>query len=214
MTRVSLYVDGFNLYFGLKAKGWRKYYWLDHHALGIRLLRDGQVLVASNYFTSRIRPHDGNDADVARQAVYLDALAARGEVAIHYGHFLVKRRWGASCRATWTSFEEKMTDVNIAVRLLADAADDAFDVALVVSGDSDLVPPISELRRRWPTKRVVAVWPPQRHSNELKAIAHGEHYVSEAALRQSQLPERVEGPNGEVLVRPVTWTKQPKPRHS
>ena len=29
MSRVILYVDGFNLYFGLRSKGWRKYYWLD-----------------------------------------------------------------------------------------------------------------------------------------------------------------------------------------
>ena len=26
--RVIAYIDGFNLYFGLKAKGWRQFYWL------------------------------------------------------------------------------------------------------------------------------------------------------------------------------------------
>ena len=27
--RVAVYVDGFNLYYGLRSKGWRRYYWLD-----------------------------------------------------------------------------------------------------------------------------------------------------------------------------------------
>ena len=29
MERVSVYVDGFNLYYGLRSRGWRRYYWLD-----------------------------------------------------------------------------------------------------------------------------------------------------------------------------------------
>ena len=27
--RLIAYIDGFNLYFGLKEKGWKRYYWLD-----------------------------------------------------------------------------------------------------------------------------------------------------------------------------------------
>ena len=27
--RVAVYIDGFNLYYGLKSKGWSRYYWLD-----------------------------------------------------------------------------------------------------------------------------------------------------------------------------------------
>ncbi len=29
MDRVIVYIDGFNLYFGLKSKGWRRYFWLN-----------------------------------------------------------------------------------------------------------------------------------------------------------------------------------------
>jgi len=35
MDRVIAYVDGFNLYFGLKSKGWRRYYWLNPRALAL-----------------------------------------------------------------------------------------------------------------------------------------------------------------------------------
>ena len=41
MVRGAVYVDGFNLYFGLKAKHGRKYLWLDLHALAVSLLHPG-----------------------------------------------------------------------------------------------------------------------------------------------------------------------------
>ena len=37
--RVIVCIDGFNLYFGLKEMGWRKYYWLDFVALSNNLLK-------------------------------------------------------------------------------------------------------------------------------------------------------------------------------
>lgn len=49
-----------------------------------------------------------------------------------------------------TSYEEKMTDVNIAVELLGDAQDDAFDTAIIISGDSDLTPPVRATLSRYP----------------------------------------------------------------
>ena len=44
MTRVISYVDGFNLHFGLRHKGWRRYYWLDLVALSQELLKPDQTL--------------------------------------------------------------------------------------------------------------------------------------------------------------------------
>jgi len=38
-ARVIAYIDGFNLYFGLKSKGWKRYYWLDLSELCLRLLK-------------------------------------------------------------------------------------------------------------------------------------------------------------------------------
>ena len=56
LQRVAAYIDGFNLYYGLRSKGWRRYYWLDLHRLVERLLRPGQQLVAVRYFTTRVVP--------------------------------------------------------------------------------------------------------------------------------------------------------------
>ena len=39
IERVIVYIDGFNLYFGLKSKGWKRYYWLNLQKLAIKLLK-------------------------------------------------------------------------------------------------------------------------------------------------------------------------------
>jgi len=52
--RVAVYVDGFNLYFGMKESGWRRYYWLNVESLATNLLRPNQNLVKVKYFTSRV----------------------------------------------------------------------------------------------------------------------------------------------------------------
>jgi len=70
-------------------------------------------------------------------------------------------------RYYWLDYEEKMTDVNIVIQLLGDAFDNAFDTALVISGDSDLTTPIRRVRERFAKKRVVVAFPPRETLNKL-----------------------------------------------
>jgi uncharacterized LabA/DUF88 family protein len=205
MSRVIAYVDGFNLYFGLKAKGWKKHYWLDLNGLATSLLKPGQTLAGVHYFTARIRDNSRNVADMQRQSDYLDALATLPSLTIHYGHYLKKTRRCHNCGATWMDYEEKMTDVNIAMQLLADAFDDHFDTALVISADSDLTTPVRQVRTRFPAKRVIVAQPPGRNSVQLANEATASFTISETKVRQSQLPEQITKPDGYVLVRPTTW---------
>lgn len=204
MQRVAAYIDGFNLYFGLKDGGFKRYYWLDVAALSGQLLQPDQKLAATHYFTARIRDNGHNRLDSQRQNNYLEALEAR-HVRVQYGHFLEKPRECHACHAKWTSYEEKMSDVNLAIQLLADAFDGAFDTALIVSGDSDLTTPIRRIRKRYPDKRLIVAFPPERHSAELKRAADGYVHIGEDKLRTSQLPGRVTKPDGYVLRRPATW---------
>ncbi|MCA1704132.1 MAG: NYN domain-containing protein, partial [Actinobacteria bacterium] len=68
MDNVAVYIDGFNLYNGMKAKHGRKFLWLDLEAVSQRLLRPGQRLVAVRYFTASVR----NDPPAqARQNAYI-----------------------------------------------------------------------------------------------------------------------------------------------
>jgi uncharacterized LabA/DUF88 family protein len=101
--------------------------------------------------------------------------------------------------------EEKKTDVNIAVALLDDAYDDRFDIAVVVSGDSDLAPPIVSVLNRFPEKRVVVAFPPRRQSSELRRVASAAIPISEAKIRASRLPNPVILTSGHRLLAPRGW---------
>jgi uncharacterized LabA/DUF88 family protein len=203
LVRVAVYIDGFNLYFGLRAKYDRKYLWLDLQKLADSLVRPGQSLEFVRYFTARVR----RDAEgQQRQSDYLDALRERSpRVKIKDGRFQEKGRRCHDCGSAWTVFEEKETDVNIAVALLADAVRDQFDTALLISADSDLCPAVRETKSLFPAKRIIAAFPPGRHSAELKRVVNGFMFIGEDKVRQAQLPDQVATKAGVVLRRPKHW---------
>ena len=204
-TRVVVYIDGFNLYYGMRSRGWRRYYWLDLRRLAGRLLRRGQTLAEVKYFTARVIPDAGSEDKARRQNTYLEALATLADVDIHYGYYLPKMQRCSDCGATWQAYEEKMTDVNIAVELLSDAYDDRFDTAIVISADSDLARPITTIRERFPGKRVVVAFPPNRVSKLLRSVATASFTLGHGVLNSSQFPERVLADGGRVLIRPGRW---------
>lgn len=204
MNRVISYIDGFNLYFGLRSKGWNKYYWLDLYGVSSSLLKPYQHLEHCHYFTARVSA-GGQAQSKNRQTLWLDALSTRAGITVHEGHYLSKPQACKACGAQWTTYEEKMTDVNIATQLLIDAFDDRYDTALVISGDSDLTTPIQKVRQRFPAKRIVVAFPPGRHSAQLKKTAHGSLHIGEDKLRQNLLPENITMPNGFILKRPNEW---------
>lgn len=203
-VRVISYVDGFNLYFGLRSKGWRRYYWLDLVALSRSLLKPGQYLVHTHYFTARIQ-HRERGQSAGRQAIWLDALAAQEGITCHFGHYLAKQRRCHHCGAVWTSYEEKMTDVRIATQLIVDAYEDRFDTAIIISGDSDLAPPIEAIRNSFRDKRIIIAFPPGRRSERLKSLAHGYLVIGKDKLRKSLLPDQVVSPSGRMIHRPKEW---------
>ncbi len=83
MQRVIAYIDGFNLYYGLRAAGWRRYNWLNLRRLAENLLLPGQTLAAVRYFSARVRPGPDDPDKPARQQAFLDALGTLPDFHIH-----------------------------------------------------------------------------------------------------------------------------------
>lgn len=77
MQHVIAYVDGVNLYFGLKDSRFKTYYSLDLPTLANALLKPDQQLVPTHYFTARIRTNGRNADNAKHQTTYIDALAAQ-----------------------------------------------------------------------------------------------------------------------------------------
>lgn len=200
--RVIAYVDGFNLYFGLRSQGLTSGYWLDIPALIGRFLWRGQELIETKYFTSRIStPSD----KVKRQSEYIEALATRSRVSVYFGQYQTQKSSCRVCGEQWEVSREKMTDVNIAVELLKDAMSDRLDIAYLVSADSDLAAPVRAFRELWPEKRIVVLFPPGRGSLQLAAIAHGKRRIRGGLVLECQMPDEVVGPDGYPKRRPAEW---------
>jgi uncharacterized LabA/DUF88 family protein len=106
----------------------------------------------------------------------------------------------------WTSYEEKETDVNIAVSIVADAAAAASEIALIVSADRDLCPAIRTARSLNPGRGMIAAFPPRRSSFEIRSLIRGAFTVAAVDLRNSLLPDTVHDSRaGRVYKRPSKW---------
>ena len=98
-----------------------------------------------------------------------------------------------------------MTDVNIAVEMMADAYQDKFETALLISADSDLTPPVKKVKELFKDKRIVAAFPPKRSSARLAANVDASFTISRGRLSESLLPEKVTKSDGVTIARPTSW---------
>ena len=200
--RVIVYVDGFNFYFGLRSRKWQKYYWLDMVKFAKGLLRPHQELVEVNYFSAR---HTNPDKSI-RQNAFFQANSQNPQFMLHLGKFISKNIECHFCRNIIHSYEEKETDVRIATAMLSDVHDKRCDLTILVSADSDLVPPIERIKEINPAHKIITYFPPNRTSNNLKNWSNGTKVLSNKALFEScLLPEIMILPDGYELHRPEKW---------
>ncbi len=212
--RAITYIDGFNLYHGIRENGWRDCLWLDVVSLSHQLIARSNRLTEAKYFTARIRGAEPGDNDGRakqreakrkRQSDYLEALATMDRLQIYEGHYLPKTVTCRGCGSSWSRPEEKKTDVQIATQMLVDAFEDRFDTAVIVSGDGDLVPPMVEIKKRHPGKRLICAFPPNRPSKDLAAEAYACFSISYDQLKSSQLPNPTVKDSGFEIFRPDKW---------
>ncbi|MDI6768163.1 MAG: hypothetical protein QMD04_00635 [Anaerolineales bacterium] len=94
MERVIAYIDGYNLYYGLRHKQWKWFYWLNVQLLAQHLMKPGQELVGTKYFTTIVNYPEGRHR---RQAVFKVVVAfppARSSVALQrtaHGFYFIGR---------------------------------------------------------------------------------------------------------------------------
>src|SRR5271165_817476 len=217
--RTIVYVDGFNLYFRLLQKR-PALKWLNIKTLAERVLNPTNQITAVRYYTARVSgrldPHGPG-----RQQVYLDALATVPEISVHMGMFLSSEKFAglvhppefrpvASLPRPWPDVvkvlkvEEKGSDVNLASHLLLDAFQGNFDVAAVLSNDSDLVEPIRIVTKVL-GKPVGLLSPVSNPTLELKNVASFIRRISVSDLAGSQFPDSIVRADGSTVNKPTTW---------
>jgi uncharacterized LabA/DUF88 family protein len=201
--KVIIYIDGFNFYYGLKTKKWKKYYWLDVVKFFENFLKPYQQLIEVNYFSAT--PLDKGKYD--RQDLFFSANKMNPKFKVILGRYLPKMQTCRNCGHIHNTFEEKETDVKIATKMISDVVGNSCDISILVSADSDLVPPIEFIRSYKPLHKIFVYFPPNRYSSNLYTLANNTKKLegSELIFANSLLPESITLTNGFVIKKPITW---------
>ena len=207
--KTIVYVDGFNLYYGAVKR--TPYKWLNVKTLCQLLLPKNQI-ISIKYFTALVtaRPNDPDQPN--RQQLFFRALQTIPELEIIFGHFLSHEIMmplahpmpGQPKFAQVIKTEEKGSDVNIAAHMVNDGHKGLYQVAILVSNDSDLVEPVKIVRNE--LKLPVGVLNPfvQTPSFDLRKYATFVKPIRAGVLSASQFPSTLKDSNG-TFYRPPTW---------
>ncbi len=177
-----------------------KYKWLNLAKLAKAFARPSDEIVAVFYFTAYAT---WDPQKVMRHQNYVRALESKGVKPV-LGEFKRKDRFCHHCKKEYASVEEKQTDVNIALRLFQTAIQNVYDTAVIISGDSDLIPAVEAVKSTFPDKTVGVVIPIGRRSESLKNAAHFHMKMKVRHLAASQFPDEVEL-DGKKILRPAKW---------
>ena len=208
MARVYVFVDGFNLYHALdRNKEYHKYKWLDLRALANCYVTSSENVSQVFYFTA-LANWDPNK--VSRHQAYIKALKTKNITTVLGKFKIVSRKCRAVCNLlgrdkVYETHEEKETDVNIAIYLLEQAFLKHYDKAIIISGDSDLIPAIRAVRRLDASKEIRVVVPIGMNSIAIKKEANIAMRMKEEHLKTSLLPAFVSLPNGGSVSSPKEW---------
>lgn len=190
MKRAAFYIDGFNLYHSVLNLGDPKLKWLSLASLCQMLIpRRDEAISSITYFTATAT-HRGAGS-IVRHRAYVSAVASEGVECV-LGRFKDRYQKCRQCGHQWNHPEEKETDVNIAIRMVADGFLDKYDVCYLVSADTDLVPALTLIRNELPKKEIVAVSPPGRpHGQHIKTLAHRSLKLNRHQIERSRLPDTI-----------------------
>jgi NYN domain len=222
--RVSIYIDGFNLYYGALAEN-PEHKWLCPKALATSFLPKeiGIKIIHSYFFTAACKakpwesPQEKNFAGKnSRQTKYLDAIKIHSKMEVILGK-LVSRKISAYTYSpdnkknqkidVW-KFEEKCSDVNLASYLVRDSCLNLFDICVVISNDADLTTAFKICKEQ--RKKILIVNPQlkSRQVNEFHSLTEMKNCkISLEQLKSSQLPPIIKRNDGKKNIeKPKEWS--------
>jgi uncharacterized LabA/DUF88 family protein len=202
MDKVIFLIDGFNLYHAIAEDNrFRKYKWIGLSSLAEKFITKNDKIKDIYYFTALAT---WSIDKVNRHKIFIKAQELNG-VKVIYGEFRKKDKYCNICKRTYQTFEEKKTDVNIAISLFQLAIKDEYDKAIIISGDSDLIPSIEAVKSTFPAKQIGVIIPIGRRAELLKNTCDFYMKMKEKHLNASMLPDEIDIGDGKKIIRPEYW---------
>jgi uncharacterized LabA/DUF88 family protein len=238
--RVCVYIDGFNLYYRSLKNAQYPAKWLNPKQFIINIFPHLSLEIKKiKYFTADVSGRDGSSAP-KDQATYIKALHTLDEIEVIKGRFSVHEKYARlsqpiefypdhfeaictkhkGCDETPMSakiikYEEKGSDVNLASHLLRDAFTDEFDLAIVVTADTDLLEPIRMVMELGKNIKLVSPREPHSKSNRALKQVHtsfvsllGHQNIVEnnqRIIETSQFARTLTSRDGAPIEKPLDW---------
>ncbi len=204
------FIDGLNIYHAIDELDLPHLKWLCLQKLARSIIPQQSEQVEAVIYFSAYPTHLASryPDKLARHRLYVSALTTGGAQFVK-GKFKRKYltcRANGGCKKDFYTHEEKETDVAIGVFLLEQAFLDRFDVAYILSGDTDFAPAIRRTKVNFPNKELVAVLPPGRKRHkELVQLTDRKIRLTVDVLARCLLPPEIKTPEGTILARPSSY---------
>jgi len=202
MNRVAFLIDGFNVYHSivqLREDTGHSTKWLNLYSLCfsyIPALFGREHKLESVYYFTALAEHyrSRNPEKIGRHKAYIKCLESTG-IEVIYGRF----KW------TGGKYEEKQTDVAIAVKLLEIFYTDKCDTAVIISGDTDLIPALETCRNLFPERKVIFGFPYERSNAELSTLVPESFKIKQKKYKKHQFSNPVTLTDGNRIHKPSGW---------
>ena len=204
--KINVYVDGFNLYYGAIKR--TPYKWLDVLKMS-QLLFPNDTINKIKYFSARVSARPTDPDQPIRQSTYWRALQTIPNLSIVEGSFLVKPVMMPVANTIPQRYErvikteEKGSDVNLAVHLLNDGYKQDYEVAVMITNDSDLLEPMRIVKQDL-NLPVGLVNPHKTPSFSLRQHATFIKQIRTGVLQACQFSNALTDKNG-TFHKPLTW---------
>lgn len=206
MSKVSVYVDGFNFYYGaLKSTPYR---WVNVAAL-CRAMLPGDQIGAIRYFTARVSARRGDPGKPIRQEMFLRALRTLPGLTIHYGQFRTRSTQLPLTNQVPVQLvyvdrtEEKGSDVNLGSYLLLDGFQKRYETAVLITNDSDLETAVRMVRKDLGLA-IGILNPHSTHSSCLRQWANFTKRIRQSDVASAQFATTLTDAKG-TFSKPPTW---------
>lgn len=207
--RAAVYIDGFNLYHAIRELKQPYLRWLNLWELSRALIHPTRdQLEKVMWCTAEIT---WDHQKQKRHRDYRKALEAVG-VTCALGHFIQEPVKDLKGNVLFQKDTEKEGDIHVALHLILDGMANLYDIAYLVSADSDLAATVKIFRGKLASKgkKLISVAPPGRiHSQHVLSYADGSIQIKQSVIEACLFQRQVTQKGRFVVSRPSFYDPPP-----
>jgi uncharacterized LabA/DUF88 family protein len=179
VKKVNFIIDGMNIFHAVKEKFGINFLNIDLNKLVRQISLNDENILSIKFFVS---PFVGNTNLAQIQREFIERNSKLSYVDLKLGVFRKRNIKCQKCTNQVVHYQEKHTDINIALEISRSAIDKSIDKIYLITADDDFKPAIASFNQIAPNKKFVRVLPPGRFSASSESYIH----LNKSIIKKSQ----------------------------